>query len=155
MTEYEKLLVECDLLGAKVFELDLGTDKPSGKCYGREIYINKNVTEKEKYCLLLEEIGHYLTTYGNITDQTSILNRKQELFARRWGYEHSVSLVGIINAFEYGAKNLFEIADFLGVTETYLLDCLENYKKKYGIGRNLEKYYVRFEPVLGVYKNFG
>ena len=112
MTKYEKLLIESEELGAKVFEVDFSTCKPCAKCKGKNIYINSKSTNKEKYCLLLEELGHYLTTYGNITDQTNIINKKQELFARRWGYEHSVTLVGIINAFEYGAKNLFEIADF-------------------------------------------
>ena len=153
MTKYEKLLIESEELGAKVFEIDFSTCKPCAKCKGENIYINSKSTNKEKYCLLLEELGHYLTTYGNITDQTNIINKKQELFARRWGCEHSVTLVGIINAFEYGAKNLFEVSDFLGVTETHLLDCLENYKKKYGIGTSLENYYVSFEPVFGVYKS--
>jgi hypothetical protein len=35
-------------------------------------------TEKEKRCILCEELGHHYTSYGNILDQTKIENIKQE-----------------------------------------------------------------------------
>ena len=97
MDNYEKLINECEKLGAKVYEFDFGTSKPAGMCEGNEIYINKSCTTNEKYCVLLEELGHFLTTYGDITNQNDLKNRKQELFARRWGYE-KVTLERIIEA---------------------------------------------------------
>lgn len=154
MTTYEKLITECEKLGAKVIELDFGTSKPCGKCKGNKLYINRNCSTKEKYCILCEELAHYLTTYGNITNQKDIKNRKQELFARRWGYEHSVSIIGIINAFEYGALTLYDIADFLGVTEEYLMECLEYYKQKYGDSYKIDNYIIEFIPRFGIFKKF-
>lgn len=154
MNNYEKLMIECEKLGAKVIELDFGTSKPCGNCKGNNIYINRNCNTNEKYCVLNEELGHFLTTYGNILDKKILTNRKQELFARRWGYEHSVSIIGIINAFEYGALTLYDIADFLGVTEEYLIECLEHYKQKYGDSYKIDNYIIEFIPHFSIYKKF-
>lgn len=154
MTNYEKLLIQAEKIGIKVLEKDLGTDKECGYYINGKIVINNRITDKQKYCVLVEELGHYYTTHGNILDQTKIENRKKELIARRWGHQNFVSIIGIVEAFEYGAKTLYEMAEFLGVTEKYLLESLEEYKKKYGAGYKLEQYYVRFEPTLGIYKTF-
>ena len=154
MNNYAKLITESEKLGAKVIEIDFRTSKPSGQCIDNRLYINKNCNTKEKYCVLSEELAHYLTTYGNITNQEDIKNRKQELFARRWGYEHSVSIIGIINAFEYGALTLYDIADFLGVTEEYLIECLEHYKQKYGDSYKIDNYIIEFIPHFSIYKKF-
>ena len=54
MNNYEKLMIECEKLGAKVIELDFGTSKPCGNCKGNNIYINRNCNTNEKYCVLNE-----------------------------------------------------------------------------------------------------
>ena len=37
------------------------------------ILLNKNLpVQAEKRCVLAEELGHYYTTFGNITDQTDV-----------------------------------------------------------------------------------
>lgn len=150
---YEILLKEADELHIIVKEKNLRTK--DGFCYGNRIAINKKLeTTKEKYCILSEELGHYHMTVGDITDQTKIQNRKQELIARRWGYEHTVSLVGLITAFEYGSRGSFEIAEFLGVTEKYLSECLDYYKRRYGLYHTIENYIIYFEPNLFIGKSF-
>lgn len=154
MITYEKLLIEADNKGIEILELDLGTCKKCGKCIDSTIIINANLPDIEKFEVLAEELGHYHTTIGDITDQDKIENRKQENKARRWGYKHTVSLVGIIDAYEYGAKNSYELSDFLGVTEEYLSKSIREYRRIYGIGYRLGQYYIRFEPTLGVYKSF-
>ena len=94
---YENLLNECSNLGINVKEVVLKSS--DGRCKGNRIAINKNLsTQTEKKCVLAEELGHYHTTYGDILDQTKIENIKQEIIARRWGYEKLVGIVDIINA---------------------------------------------------------
>ena len=154
MTKYEKLIVKAERDGIKIIEIDFGTCKKCGKCVDNLIFINSALSETEKYEILLEELGHYKTTYGDISDQNIIENRKKELVARRWGFQRGVSLVGIIQAFEHGALTAYDMAQFLGVTEKYLTECIEDYQRKYGIGYKLEQYYIRFTPRLGVYKTF-
>lgn len=54
-----------------------------GLYYNGTIGIDKNIeTDKEKACVLAEELGHYHTSSGNILDQGDVFNRKQELRAR-------------------------------------------------------------------------
>lgn len=154
MNKYEKLVEKCENMGAKVYELDLCTSKPCGYCVDKNIYINSRCTLKEKYCVLLEELGHHITTYGGIINQADLKNKKQELRARRWGYEHSVSIAKIIKAFENNALNISEMSDFLGVTEKYFLECLEHYKVKYGCDCKIDNYIIQFIPHFGIYKIF-
>lgn len=83
---------------------------------------------------LAEELGHHETSAGNILDLTDICNQKQEFKARFWAYNKLIGLTGLIHAFEHQCYNKFEIADFLGVTETFLDETIECYRRKYGTG---------------------
>lgn len=60
-------------------------------------------------------------------------NRKQELRARAWGYNRLIGLAGLVQAFEYGCRNQYEMAEYLDITEEYLEDALMHYRSKYGI----------------------
>lgn len=149
---YENLLNECSNLGIKVKEVVLKSS--DGRCKGNRIAINKNLsTQTEKKCVLAEELGHYHTTYGDILDQTKIENIKQEIIARRWGYEKLVGIVDIINAHRNGIRNRYELAEFLDVTEEFLNDAIEYYKCKYGICYKIDTYLIYFEP-LGIMEIF-
>lgn len=44
------------------------------------------MTETEKKCIMAEELGHYYTGVGNILDQSSISNKKQEIHGRIHAY---------------------------------------------------------------------
>lgn len=140
--------------GAKVIEVDLGTNKSCGKCIGNIIIINNRLSEKEKYCVLIEELCHYKLTIGNITNQNNINNRKQEILARQLGYNESVGLMGLINSFEHGCIDKFEIAEYLNVTIDYLNDAIEYYRNKYGVMQQVDNYLIYFIPSLHIGKAF-
>ena len=115
--------------------------------------INKNIeTTIEKACVLAEKLGHHYTSVGNILDMTDVQNRKQERQARLNGYNRMIGLMGIIRAYEAGCTNSFEIAEYLEVTEEYLRECIDCYRDKYGIMKQLENYIIYFIPHLGVMK---
>ncbi len=117
------------------------------------IGISKNIgTSTEKTCILAEEIGHHHTTTGNIIDMSNPSNRKQERRARLWGYDQLIGLQGIINAYVAGCKNRYEMAEYLGVTEEFLQECIDTYCEKYGMGIRLGNYCVTFVPNLMVGK---
>ena len=83
---YEGLLKEAVSLGVYVLEKPL-KGRIKGLYSDNVILISKNLTSDiEKYCVLAEELGHHHTTDGDILDQTSVDNRKQELRARSWAY---------------------------------------------------------------------
>lgn len=148
MTRYEKLIAEAENHGVEVLELDLGTNKRCGKYVNNTVIINMHMTDIEKHEVLEEELGHHFTTYGDITNQNKLENRKKELIARRWANRHCVTLIGLIEAFEYGAKDVYGISEFLGVTESQLLKSIEDYKKIHGMYYLNEEYIIYFEPYL-------
>jgi len=84
---------------------------------------NKLNTTIEKKCVLSEELGHHYTTAGNILDLSDVRNRKQELQARLWAYNKHIGLLGIVQAFENRCKDLSEMAEYLNVTEDFLIRC--------------------------------
>ena len=147
--EYEELLEEADNQGLIVKEKPLKYN--NGRIKGKRIAIRKDIdTTTEKACVLAEELGHHYTTVGNILDLEDPANRKQERRARLWGYDKLIGLSGIINAYEAGCRSSYEIADYLGVTEEYLQECIGAYREKYGTGATVGEYYVMFEPRVAV-----
>lgn len=154
MTKYEQLLCEANNLGVVVKEIDLGNNIPCGRCIGNVIIINSNIEESEKYCVLCEELGHYHLTVGNITNQNNILNKKQELLARKWGYKKNAGLLKLIEAFNAGCRSRHEIAEFLNVTEEYLNEAIEYYTSKYGAYYTIDCYNIMFIPNFRIGKSF-
>lgn len=155
MREYDDLLINANKQGFSVVEIDLGTDTPCGKCIGNTIYINNRVTKKEKACILAEEIGHYYLTVGDITNQKDINNKKQELKARRYGYNLLIEPDDIIHAVKKGCNNRYEIADYLNISEEFFEELIKEYKKLYGMGVLVGNYYLQLEPNLGIIKDLG
>lgn len=148
--EFEKLLLEADAIGIPVTEKPFKTY--DGRIKNNKIYLRNDMAETQKKCVLAEELGHYHTTVGNILDQQVIVNRKQERRARLWAYDKLISLFGIIEAYNAGCRNSYEMADHLGVTEEFLAEALEVYKTKYGLYAKVDDYIIYFDPALAVLK---
>ncbi len=149
---YEELLLEAEYNHLIVKEKPLKGN--GGRINGNRIAIKKDMTTAEKTCALSEEIGHHHTNTGNILDLEDIRNAKQELQARMWAYNKQVGLIGIVQAFEDRCRDLHEMAEYLNVTESFLLDALECYRRKYGIFTKLDNYIIYFSPNLYVVKLF-
>lgn len=151
MNAYEALLDEACDMGLTVKEKPLKYN--NGRIKGNRIAIRQDIdTEKEKACVLAEELGHYYTSVGNILDMTSAVNRKQERQARLHGYNRLIGLIGLVNAYEHGCQSRYEIAEYLEVTEEFLEECIECYRNKYGICKRVDNYVVYFIPQLSVMK---
>lgn len=117
------------------------------------IALSKTIqSKKEKSCILAEELGHHYMTYGDIIDQTKTENRKQEYKARLFGYNIRLGLKRIIYAYEDGCRNLYEMAEFLDVTEEFLNETIFCYRSKYGLYTKIDSYIIYFEPCLAVMK---
>lgn len=112
-----------------------------------KIYINSNLPETRKAEVLYEELAHHKLTYGNILDQSKDINRKFENYARRHGYEAALPLRIIVEAHHYGVSSLYELADYVQLSEKYIVEILGHYKQKYGIKTRYGKYVIQFEPL--------
>lgn len=145
---YEDLLKQADELGLTVKDKPLLANK--GRIKKNRIAIKKDLPDIEKTCVLAEELGHYHTTVGDIIEQKSVSDVKQEQYARLWAYDKLIGLHGIIRAYKHDCCSLHDMADFLEVTEEFLSDALERYRSKYGCYTVFDTYIIYFEPSLGV-----
>lgn len=147
---YEELLDTADQLDLAVKEQPLTVH--DGLIRGRRIAIRKSIeTQAEKSCVLAEELGHYFTSFGNILNMDEIQNRKQELRARLSGYDMQIGLIGIVECYKHHCRSIYEMAEYLQVTEEYLKEALECYSRKYGENLvTIDNYAIRFVPSLQV-----
>lgn len=152
MNPYEKLQDEASNDDVDVIDYPFESDNIKGLYCDGTVAIKENITTTEKTCTLAEELGHHYTSVGNILDMTSAVNRKQERQARLWAYNKQIGLIGLVQAFEHGCQNRFEIAEYLEVTEEFLEECIECYRNKYGICKQVDNYVVYFIPHLSVMK---
>lgn len=144
---YEKLLIEAEKEGIEVFENNY-IGKLKGLYVDNTITINTSMeTNIEKKCVLVEELGHHYTSFGNIVNQSKLENRKQERLARAWGYKKLVGVIKLIEAYKNGVKNRFELAEYLDVTEEYIEEVLKYYRQKYGLYYQIDNYVVYFDPL--------
>jgi len=149
---YEDLVVDIQNQGVCIIDIDF-----HGHCKGlysdNVIAIDSNIeTDNEKKCVLAEELGHYYTSIGNILDKSDISNAKQEKRARNWGYEKLVSIVDLIAAYNNGARNYCEMAEYLNVTEEFLDASIQHYREKYGTFYIKDNYLINFEPYFEIVK---
>ena len=129
---YEELQIQACKDGIEIIEYPFKSSNIKGLYCNGTVALNEDMTQVEKSCVLAEEIGHHCTSSGDILDQTDIMNRKQEYRARLYGYNLKVGLTGLISAYEEGCRNLYEMAEYLDVTEEYLRNVINCYHAKYG-----------------------
>lgn len=147
---YDELLKEAQDNNLIVKEKPLPISK--GRIKGNRIAIKHNMTEIEKACVLAEEIGHHYTAVGNILDQSTVENRKQEMRGRLVAYNKMVGLRGLVDAYNHHCRNLEDTAEYLEVTPEFLQETIDCYRSKYGICTTVDNYAVIFEPNLAILK---
>ncbi len=152
MNNYERLQSEAYDNGVMVKEMDFDSNS-LGLYYNNKIAINKYKldTNKEKVCVLAEELGHHYTSVGDILDLNILENSKQEAKARLHAFNNLIGLTGIINAYNAQCKNLYDMAEYLNVTEEFLNDAIKCYKNKYGRSVSIDNYQIIFLPYLQIY----
>ncbi len=149
MNIYEELQQEAYENNIILKEVALKSNS-DGLYYDGKIAINKNrlTSNKEKACVLAEELAHHYTSYGNILDLDSISNAKQEYKARLFSYNKLIGLNGLINAWKHNCRTKEEIADYLNVTICFLDEAIECYKTKYSQSIQIDNYAISFFPSL-------
>ena len=124
MNRYEELIAE--------YENELNIEEHSminkGLYCDNIVWINRKMSTAEKLSIVAEEIGHYKTSSGNILDQDSIANIKQELQARRWAYEKVLPLDLVMQAITNGLTEVYDLAEHFDVTEIFMRECLKHYR---------------------------
>lgn len=147
---YDDLKKEAEHLGLVIYEKPINGNIKG--LYGDGvILINSLLSTDEKLCVLAEELGHFFTSEGIILDQSTVLNRKQEIRARAWAYEKLVPLQKIVQACLIGVSSICEFAELLSVTEKFVESAVKWYQQKYGYYVAYKNYIITFNP-LHVYE---
>lgn len=143
---YEFLLKEADKKNVRVEERNL-PETIKGLQGNNHIWINKKLSTRTKAGILAEELGHFETTYGNIIDQNDHKNRKQELQARTWAYKKALPLSQLVEAFEFGVDDIYELSDFLDLDEQFIIEAVDRFKAIYGHKIDYGNYTIQFDPL--------
>lgn len=127
MDRIDKIMKDYPELQVEYIYMD---NELGGYIYRDRILLDSSKTEDELVPILYEELGHYETTVGNISNYSSNDDRKQEQRARVWGLKHLVPLSTIKQFKKQKYDDDYEVADELGIRLTYLHEAGEVYKIK-------------------------
>ncbi|MBM7577706.1 ImmA/IrrE family metallo-endopeptidase [Jeotgalibacillus terrae] len=112
------------------------------------IAINKNRSLYEKHFILAEEIGHYLTTAGDITKLNTLPKLKAEIIARRWGYEKILSLDDLVSCYEKKHLTAEDVSHDFEIELNDLKTILDYYFDRYGPSVRHKEYIINFDPFI-------
>lgn len=143
MQNYEKLMSQHDDINY-IFDNKM-PNKHKGLYIDNTVYLNQNQSAPELYSTVAEEIGHHLTSHGDIIDQSVADSRRQEKKARYVASLMIVSLEGLISCYEEGLVYDYECADFLEVTLTAFKEAIELYQEKMRLNFVYNGYHFSFE----------
>lgn len=142
MQNFEMLMSQHDDI-TYIFDRNM-PNKHKGLYIDNTVYLNQNQSAPELYSTVAEEIGHHLTSYGDIIDQSVTDSRRQEKKARYVASLMTVSLEGLIECSENGLKYDWECAEYLEVTIVAFKEAIELYQEKFGMTFNHEGYRFSF-----------
>lgn len=130
-------------------------DGQSGLYVDNYVYLNPRQSPQQLAGTVAEEIGHHLTTVGNIIDQDTNFKRKQERQARDIGASLVVSIADIIDCYENGCREIWECAEYLSVTEATFKTAVKWYARKYDGVITEDKHTIWFhkDGTMSVYKS--
>lgn len=143
MQNYERLMSQHEDI-TYIFDKNMPS-KHKGLYIDNTMYLNKNQSAIELYSTVAEEIGHHLTSYGDIIDQSIADSRRQEKKARYFASLMTVSLEGLIKCSENELVYDWECAEFLEVTIESFNEAIELYKEKLGLKFVYNNYRFSFE----------
>lgn len=120
----------------------------SGLYYDKNIKLNATNDYYTNVSVLAEEIGHYYTSVGDITNYENVDNMRQELRARREAIKLILPLESIIGCYESGHwGDIYAMCLHLEIDRSYFTEAIEDYKKKFGSYVEYDGYLIEFEPL--------
>jgi len=104
--------------------------------------VSPDLPRSEKTCVAYHEAGH---RYMMLCDGQ---NSKNEYRANKWAVKNLIPVIKLVDALESGAKNTYEAAEYLQISEAFLKTTLLVYSRTYGLWTIAGKWVVSFYPTL-------
>lgn len=154
MNNVEKLMSRFPSLEYR-FENNM-PDKQKGLYIDNVVYLNPRQSSNELASTVAEEIGHHLTSFGDIVAQDNNEKRKQEQKARDIGATLIVGPEDFIECYYERFTYMWESAEFLGITTEALKEAVKTYSKMYPDGLTYKNYRIIFRAngTVGVFEWF-
>ena len=148
LTKYEEELERAKELGLAVYEGFHFCSSADGMIVGSKIALSdKLTTSAEKLCVLAEEIAHSEVSVRNILDARNPNNRHEEVIARRKAHDRVIGIPRLAEALKSGCSTFYEVSEYLGVTESFLREAIEQYSHRYGKWLSYEGKWLSLEPL--------
>ena len=148
MSKYEELIEQALNEGLRVFDGVHFESKVNGLIVDHKIAISENMeSERERLCVLAEEIGHHYINTGNIIDDPY-----QENKAHRYAIDLILSVEMVINTIIELKEEatIATVAKELDVTEKFLQESLDLYSKRFDGVIKYNGYIITFTPQLHI-----
>ncbi|MBF2440384.1 hypothetical protein [Listeria seeligeri] len=116
------------------------------------VHLNPALTESQLKCTIVEEVMHWQYTAGDIVDLHSISDIKQEKFARRKAHEYLLSIETLALCYDLGYRSYYDVACFLNITESFLVEAVENYREKYGLMHHTGNFIINFGSSIQIFE---
>lgn len=142
MDSIEELMAQYPYLNF-IFDCQM-PKKQKGLYIDGTVYLNPDQGKSELLETLSEEIAHYESTVGEIYLEDTHEKKKMEKQARNKALEKVVTLDVLIECFEKGDRQYWEVAERLDVTPEFVHKALMNYKVKYGDFFDYKGYSFKF-----------
>ena len=150
---YEALLEEARQKGLTVIEkYPFLSERIRGLCCDDTIALSEQIdTNAERTVVLCEELAHADSAAGNI-----LRDPRMERKAREQSFDRLISPEGLVAAYLGGARESWEFAEQLGVTESFLKEAMASYRARFGVFKKVtfdgSEYAMTFEPILTIKK---
>lgn len=148
MSRYEDLIEQALNEGLSVHDRVHFESKVNGLIVDKTIAISEKMeSERERTCILAEEIAHHFINTGNIIDDPY-----QENKAHRYAIDLVLSVEMVINAIIELKEEatIATVASELDVTEQFLKESLELYSKRFEGIIKYKGYVITFSPQLHI-----
>lgn len=148
---YQNMLIIAAQSGFEVIEHDF---KGLRKAYriDNTIILNKNILDSEKLFILREEIANINPNAGYILNKECKLPSRFENLCKKIIYENLVPISKLLEAYEQGHRQQYEVSKYLNVTEEVIINSINHHKKIHGMKCTQFGYLISFEPNLQIIK---
>ncbi|MBC2196274.1 toxin [Listeria booriae] len=136
-------VIECDLYK---------NTKRYGIYADGHILIERRMSNSYKKVVLLEEYLHYKHTAGDILNESTLSNKKQENFVRRKNYETLFSWECIVRAYYLGFKYYHDVAEYFDLPESFVREAVEHYRRTHEKMWDVGEYIIYLDNYIEVYK---
>ena len=113
----------------------------------KKILLHDHLLYKKSRETLAHELGHYHTGCPDLIEHVNCRD-KYEHYATLWSVQKLMPFPLILEAYEGGARETWDFAESLNITDEFFCNGITIYYEKYGICVQVDGYTIFFDPFM-------